>query len=414
MTSVVRRTEGWPVGVYLAALIVKDSARGGHRSSPASTATSLTTSTASRSSGFRSEPSSSCDGPPFSNSSMRLSAMPCSGEADSQEPLREIEASSLFLVPLDRRREWFRYHPLFREFLQGELRRIEPNLTAKLHLRAADWYEANGSPGLAVEHLLNTAERERCIQLVTALTLPTYQSRSDDNLQRWYTALGDSAAEEYPPLAIMEGWVAALTGQTTETQRWADFLDTVSFELVPVDGSASFASAWAMLRAAICPDDPERMLADASFAVAAEPPGSVWRDTAPGHERRGATCSSGTSSAPPACSRNRRARNRVRQPRQRSAGQGRSSRVLAMDRGPMGRGRCATRRRSRHRREPRHARQHLAQRLAFAAAARLAVHQGDDEAVQRQLAASHASPPECTAAIPWLAVRARLQLAKVH
>ena len=78
----------------------------------------------------------------------------------------------------------------------------------------------------------------------------------------------------------MEGWVAALTGQTTETQRWADFLDTVSFELTPVDGSASFASAWAMLRAAICPDGPERMLADSSFAVAAEPPGSVWRDTA--------------------------------------------------------------------------------------------------------------------------------------
>ena len=58
----------------------------------------------------------------------------------------------MFLVPLDRRRGWYRYHALFREFLLGELRRVEPDVIAKLHLRAADWYEANGTPALAVEH----------------------------------------------------------------------------------------------------------------------------------------------------------------------------------------------------------------------------------------------------------------------
>ena len=52
----------------------------------------------------------------------------CSGEPDAQAQLRELEASNLFLVPLDRRREWYRYHALFREFLLGELRRVEPDL----------------------------------------------------------------------------------------------------------------------------------------------------------------------------------------------------------------------------------------------------------------------------------------------
>ena len=56
-----------------------------------------------------------------------------------------LEATSLFLVPLDRRRGWFRYHALFREFLLSELRRVEPDLIETLHLRAADWYESNGS-----------------------------------------------------------------------------------------------------------------------------------------------------------------------------------------------------------------------------------------------------------------------------
>ncbi len=48
------------------------------------------------------------------------------GESGAQEQLRTSRPRTLFLVPLDRRREWFRYHALFREFLLGELRRVEP------------------------------------------------------------------------------------------------------------------------------------------------------------------------------------------------------------------------------------------------------------------------------------------------
>ena len=72
-----------------------------------------------------------------------------------------MEATSLFVISLDRRREWYRYHDLFREFLLGELRRAEPDAIDTLHQRAADWYEANGSPALALEHLLHTTDWDR-------------------------------------------------------------------------------------------------------------------------------------------------------------------------------------------------------------------------------------------------------------
>ena len=101
-----------------------------------------------------------------------------------------LEATSLFLVPLDRRRGWYRYHALFREFLLGELRRVEPDVIAKLQLRAADWYESNGSPALALEHLLSTTERDRCVQLATELVLPTYQAGQMSTVQRWLSTLG--------------------------------------------------------------------------------------------------------------------------------------------------------------------------------------------------------------------------------
>ena len=56
--------------------------------------------------------------------------------SDGLAQLRRLEASNLFVISLDRRREWYRYHALFREFLLAELCRIEPDVIVKLHLRA--------------------------------------------------------------------------------------------------------------------------------------------------------------------------------------------------------------------------------------------------------------------------------------
>jgi LuxR family maltose regulon positive regulatory protein len=79
---------------------------------------------------------------------------------ESARQLRELEASNLFLIPLDRRREWYRFHSLYREFLAGELRRTEPDLIERLHLRAADWFDGHDSPAMALEHLLHTQQRD--------------------------------------------------------------------------------------------------------------------------------------------------------------------------------------------------------------------------------------------------------------
>ena len=145
---------------------------------------------------------------------------------DAQGVLRELEASNAFLVPLDRHRGWFRYHALFREFLLGELRRAEPDVITDLHLAAAAWFEEHGSPAMAIEHLLdNSTERTRATKLVAALTLPTYQAGQLTTVQRWFTALGTPAIEAYPPLAVLAGWMTALTGQAREADRWAALLE---------------------------------------------------------------------------------------------------------------------------------------------------------------------------------------------
>ncbi|HWL48740.1 MAG TPA: LuxR C-terminal-related transcriptional regulator [Acidimicrobiia bacterium] len=409
--QVIDRTEGWPVGLYLAALIAKESGDDARSISGEDRYVAdylyheALATLPERDQQFlrRSSVLDQLCGP-LCDAVLR--------DADAQQHLWDLASSNLFLVPLDRRREWFRYHGLFREFLLGELHRREPELVAKLHLRAADWYEANGVPGLALEHLLNTAERDRCVQVLTALVLPTYQAGNMSTAQRWLTALGDPVVEGYPPLAALAGWIAALTGDVAGTQRWTHFIDSASFSLVPGDGSASFDSARAMLRAAVCADGVEQMVTDATLAADQEPRWSPWRDTAlcvlgqamllSGDIDRATTLFAETTTVGAELGN---ADNMVISEADLA--------VLAMDAGDwddagahVSVALTAL--------DEAHMRDYPISLLAFAAAARLAWRNGDHEESARHLSHAMRIRMSCTITLPWLSVRSRLQLAKVH
>jgi LuxR family maltose regulon positive regulatory protein len=282
----------------------------------------------------------------------------------------------------------------------------------KLHLRAADWYESSGSPAMALEHLLNTAERERCIRLVAELLLPTYQAGRMSTAQRWLSALGDAAIAQYLPLAVLAGWIAVLTGQTTEAQRWAAIVDAASFDLVPADGSASFGSARAMLRALMCAAGPEQMAADASFAVAQEPPWSSWRDTALCLCAEAHLLSGDVEQARAVFAEASAAAAAVNSPSVIVVSESELA-VLAMDAGrwaeAAGRVEAALAVVDKARMQD-----YATSALAFAAAARLARHRGDMEGANRELTRAMRARPTLTFVFPYLAVRLRLQLARVY
>ena len=409
--AVTEQTEGWAVGVYLAAVIARDS----HGKALAVSGDDRYVADYLYRESLMLLPKKTQRFLRRSAVLDQLCAPLCEavlGESSAQERLRALEASNSFLIPLDRRREWYRYHGLFREFLLGELRRVEPESIVKLHLRAADWYESNRSPALALEHLLNTTERDRCVQLITQLVLPTYSAGQMSTVQRWLSALDVSAIEAYPPLAVLAGWVTALTGQTTEAEHWAAIVDALEFDQVPLDGSASFESARAMLRAVMCASGPERAMVDASSAVAQEPAWSPWRDTAllllahahllTGDPDRasvlfaeaveiGATLGNTDTVVDGEAELALVAMEHARW----DLAAERVDRALAIV--------------EEHRLDD-----YAISVLAFAVAARVAMHRGDLEEADRQLTRAMRARPSCTYVMPFFAVRARLQLAKVY
>lgn len=407
---VTERTEGWPVGLYLAAVIAKESK-----------GEVLTVTGDDRYVADYLYRESLLQLPENVQRFLRRTAVldqlcgplcdALLGESSAHAHLRRLEAASLFLIPLDRRREWYRYHALFREFLLAELRRIEPEVITKLHLRAADWYESNESPELALEHLLKTPERDRCVQLVSKLILPTYNAGQMSTVQRWLAALGDASIEEYPPLAVLAAWASVLTGDATEALRWAAIVDTASSDLVPLDSTASFDSARAMLRAVMCAAGPEAMMADASYAVAHEPAWSPWRDTAlwlfaEAHLLAGDIGQAGALFAESSTVAATRANTDSIVVCESELA------LLAIDRG---RWKEAAERLELALATIDEYRMHdyVMAVLAFVGAARLSLHRGDVNEADRQLARAMRARPSCTFALPFVAVRLRLQLAKV-
>ena len=334
------------------------------------------------------------------------------GASDSAERLRRLEASSLFVVPLDRHGAWYRYHALFREFLLAELRRREPDMVEVLHERAADWYESNGSPVMAVEHLLRTAEQRRAARLASELSQPLYNTGRLSTLQRWLATLGDETIATWPPLAVNACVACVLTGDTVGSERWAAMVDAASFDLPPRDGSASFESAKAMLRALMCPNGPQPMLADATLALEAEPPWSLRRPNvlwllAEAHLLLGDvdTARDLFDEASAECTVVG-IRNILVVAQSELA-------LLALDRGDSDRA-VEHVRVARDVIEAAGLEDYALALLLYAAAARLAVFRGDVSGAQRELGRAMPRRPAVTYAVPFIAVRLRLQLAAVY
>jgi LuxR family maltose regulon positive regulatory protein len=280
--ELLQRTEGWPVGLYLAALALKAGGSQGNagvaftgddrfiadylqsellaRLSRGQVAFLTRTSVLDRMCGPL------CDAVLGARGSARM--------------LESLESSNLLLVPLDRQRRWYRYHHLFGELLRAELGRREPELVPQLHLRAAAWCEANGLPETAIDHAQAAGDADRVARLVTSLAQPAYAAGRVDTARRWFGWFEDQGLVEcYPLVAVQGAWMHALGGQPAEAERWADAAERNSVAGTLPDGSTT--ESWvALLRALLCRDGVARMRADAEVAVAGLGPASQWRATA--------------------------------------------------------------------------------------------------------------------------------------
>jgi LuxR family transcriptional regulator, maltose regulon positive regulatory protein len=199
--------------------------------------------------------------------------------AGSGRLLEDLERRNLLVIPLDRRREWYRYHHLFRDLLLAELHRGGPELVARLHLRAADWLEANSRPDEAVEHAQAAGDVDRVARLVLDRMQPVWASGRVETVLRWMTWFDQGRGiERYPAIAVHGALIFALMGRPAEAERLADVARQAP-PTAPLPDGSTMAGLLAYLRAILARDGVEAMHRDAVQGFEELPLTSPYRAT---------------------------------------------------------------------------------------------------------------------------------------
>jgi LuxR family maltose regulon positive regulatory protein len=132
---------------------------------------------------------------------------------DSQTMLNILERSNLFLISLDDRRKWYRYHHLFGDLLRSRLKQTFPEETTLLHQRASDWYFAENNLESAIGHALAGKDFERAASLIELVIKKEEVLNNLVALRSWMERLPIDTLELHPWLCVYRAWVDFETGQ---------------------------------------------------------------------------------------------------------------------------------------------------------------------------------------------------------
>ncbi len=153
----------------------------------------------------------------------RLNAQLCdtvTGRSDGQTMLEWLERANLFLIPLDEKRQWYRYHHLFATFLRDRLRQLHAELLPELHKRASAWYEQYGLISTTVDHALLSRNMEHVAQLVERFAPIMFMRGEVITFKRWLDALPPAIIHSHPRLLIFLAASLLSIGQLDQAEAY--------------------------------------------------------------------------------------------------------------------------------------------------------------------------------------------------
>jgi len=160
----------------------------------------------------------------------RLSGPLCdavTGNENGKSTLEGLERANLFVVPLDDRRRWYRYHHLFAEVLRARLLDEEPEYVPELHRRASAWFERNGEASEAIRHALAATDFSKAADLIELAAPALRSTRREAALLGWLAALPDEVLRCRPVLSnvfagelLGGGKLDDADGRLRDAERW--------------------------------------------------------------------------------------------------------------------------------------------------------------------------------------------------
>ena len=282
--ALVGRTEGWPAGLYLAALslqhapdrhaFVRRFGASNHHvidflvtevlqaHDPSAQALMLRTSVLERLSG------------PLCDAVLE--------QEGSAAMLDALSRTNLFLAPLDDEGRWYRFHHLFAQLLRVELERREPGLAPVLHRRAYAWHRDHGTTGEAIQHAIAAGAYAEAAELIQGSWISYANTSRYDTVLAWLRRLPDEVLDGDVQLLLVQAWVLSLSAEREEAAlaiAAVERLGGLSAGPLP-DGFSSGEASLTMLRACFPWGDVGAQLDNGRRAAELEGPGSPWRPLA--------------------------------------------------------------------------------------------------------------------------------------
>ncbi len=142
------------------------------------------------------------------------------GQEGGNARLEALQRGNFFVVPLDDKRHWYRYHQLFAEVLHMHLMAEQPDLAPALHRRASAWHEHFGLAVDAIRHALAAKDFARAADLIELAVPAMRQSRQETTIVGWFKALPDDLLRFRPVLSVYYAGVLMLGGQLEDVESW--------------------------------------------------------------------------------------------------------------------------------------------------------------------------------------------------
>ena len=181
----------------------------------------------------------------------RLSGPLCDaarGTGGSADMLERIERHNLFLLPLDEKRRYYRYHHLFRDLLRHELQRTDPDLPRALHRRAARWLDAAGSRPRPSSTRRRPATRASRATSSSATGRTSSSAGSSRTVGGWLDGLPPGVIDADSRLCLIKAWLGVNEGRIHDIDRWVEAAERAAGS-APVPGErTSYGAAAGMLR----------------------------------------------------------------------------------------------------------------------------------------------------------------------
>jgi len=331
---------------------------------------------------------------------------------DGASTLERLAAANHLIRPVDARRVWYRYHTLLQEFLVAELERTDPAILPELHERSSLWYELRGQSEQAIDHAFAAGDADRAGRLFGGIVMELHYSGRTATARAILDRFDRRQLHKDPWLATLGALSSVFNGEIESADQMEAIVDHSTYDGRPPDGSASFESLRATLRVLRGRGGVRGMQGNADLAVQEEPASSVFRGWALNCKAIAAMAAGeGSSADADFVDAAEAARAAAASEDEQLALAGRA--LLAIGEGDWGRAReladladavIASS----------HLESYSLTAFARASSARVAIHDGDLDRAKERLAHAALLRPLLTHAMPWFSVRSLLELARAH